>query len=376
MRFSLHLPRRPFTLALAAGLLSGALTPLDAAKVSVTPERRQRWHFEVGPSYWLGTRVRYGATAASEPSLTPKTDRLYDDGYNRVDASGNLGDGNFGPLASRTGFFGFASDSQVDLRAGTLALHQTRAAPGNYLANARPKVGPGLEIAVRRSFARDDDKRDWGFELALDLRRFRAEKAGAEAVNLRMLTDAYPLGGVVPQRAPYAGRFTPAPGDQRIGDTPVRSTSQVSGVVTGRRVLEGRSQLLRFGPWINLTKDTVVPFSDKEGDRWVFLVRGGLGLLRQRLQFVLDEQLQAPGVTGIPVVTASGSRQRTDLVGFAGIKFRRRLDEEWSLLGWADYISGSQLTVSGGERYVRFLTRDTVLVGLAVEYVPAAQSQK
>ena len=111
----------------------GLLSALLAASASAAESTTFRWRIEAGPSIWLKSRVAYGATTGSaDPATTPRTDRFYDDGFNRVDASGNTGDGGAGPLPSRTGFFGFSNDSQVDLRAGTLSLHKVGLGEGIY----------------------------------------------------------------------------------------------------------------------------------------------------------------------------------------------------------------------------------------------------
>jgi hypothetical protein len=126
-----------------------------------------RWRIEAGPSIWLKTRVAYGATASADPATTARTDRFYDDGFNRVDASGNLGDGSFGPLPSRTGFFGFTSDSQVDLRAGTLSLRKVGLGDGIYRDADDVAKRPAWNVSIRLSMVdMKADRRDWGVEAA------------------------------------------------------------------------------------------------------------------------------------------------------------------------------------------------------------------
>ena len=112
-----------------------------------------RWHLDVGPTYWTRTRLTYGANASVDPSTAAKTDRTYDDGFNKVDASGNLGDGTATGLASRTGNFGFISDSQVDLKAGTLALHRTSALDGIYRDAGNTAERPSWQVNLRLSLA-------------------------------------------------------------------------------------------------------------------------------------------------------------------------------------------------------------------------------
>lgn len=346
--------------SLLAGLALAATT-LGAAPAGAS---RARWHLEAGPSAWLNARVQFGASAAADPSLAPRTDRTYDDGFNRVDASGNVGDGAAGPLASRTGYFGFNNDAQVDLRAGTLALHRLSAASGGYLSERRTDVRPGGDVAARLSLASATAHCDWGLAAGLGWARFKESSSGAEAATLRLLTDAYPLGGVVPQRAPYAGRFSPLPGDQRIGDTPVRSLAAVAGTASGTHAFSARTTVARLGGWFEL-----VPARGGAGEaaRWSLLAQAGPALVATRASFSVDEQLQTSGSVAPARVTAGGSRRRTDLGGFAGLRLRRAFNDRTALVAWGDYLAGSRLTVPGGERTARLDLSQAFVVGLALE---------
>ena len=78
--------------------LATALGILGSAVLTAADSSTFRWRVDAGPSLWLNNRVTFGAYAGAEPSLAARTDRFYDDGYNRVDASNNLGDGAGGLL--------------------------------------------------------------------------------------------------------------------------------------------------------------------------------------------------------------------------------------------------------------------------------------
>lgn len=327
-----------------------------------------RWRLEAGPSIWLKTKVAYGATSSSDPAVTAKTDRIYDDGFNRVDSSGNLGDGAVGPLASRTGYFGFTSDSQVDLRAGTLALHRTTTGEGLYRDVGDTANRPAWHAALRLSLAKmKPDRRDWGLEGAVDWARFRDCASGPVSANVRVLTDTYALGGVVPQRAPYTGRFSPLPGDQRIGDTPSRSISSVAGTVNGTRTFDGRAVVLRGGFWWELIPSkTIEP--QREGDRWSVFLRGGLAIIQAKASFSVDEQAQAPGLPAGARVTAAGSRSRSDLGYFLGARARRSFSPQWAFLAGADFLSGYKLKAAQGDRYALLDLSRVWMLSIGLEY--------
>jgi hypothetical protein len=345
-----------------------------AADSASAARRPSRWQLQASANWWLGAKVQYGAAAALDPSAAAKTDRFYDDGFNRVDASGNLGDGSATGLPSRTGYFGFSSDSQVDLRAGTLALHQLRVAPGDYGAARNSRRPPGIDLAVRLSLAREDAKRDWGLELGVDWQKLRQTSGAPASANLRLLTDTYQLGGVVPQRAPYAGRFAPLPGDQRIGDVPARTITTVGGTLDGQRSFTSRITMVHLGPWIQLLGQNREPWH-RDAQRWSVDARAALALLSQKGEIKLSEQLRTSSLTPAAAVTASGSRSRDDLALLLGLRARRLLNERWSLGATIDYLGGSKFTVPGGARFARIDTTSILRVCAQITYTPAERTK-
>src|SRR5688572_8212550 len=99
----------------------------------------------------LNIKVSAGVATTPDPAFAPRSNRDYLDGFNRVDSSGNLGEGPPG-LASRTGNFGFVSDSQVDLPRGTLALHALNPGEEKYFdrSSRRGDVAPELQYRILR----------------------------------------------------------------------------------------------------------------------------------------------------------------------------------------------------------------------------------
>ncbi|MEY4939161.1 MAG: hypothetical protein RIQ93_896 [Verrucomicrobiota bacterium] len=355
----------PLSRITAAFLFVSVVAGLSAADAPAG-EKRSRWRIEAGPSLWFNTSIKYGATAGAGPSTAAKTDRIYDNGYNRVDASGNLGDGPGGLLASRTGYFGFTSDNQVDLRAGTLSLNQLQAA-GDYSPVYRPALRPGFDAALRYSLANDNTRRDWGIEVGYNYTRFKQASTGAITANLSLLTDTYALGGVVPQRAPYSGRFSPLPGDQRIGDVPTRTTGPVLGSVNGSRSFQGRTSLIRVGPWLELLPATRRA-PESESERWSVMARGGLAFLNTKASFQMEERLSGGGFVASAATTASASGRSSQVGYFLGARARRVVNERWAVLVWGDFLRGSEMTLASGNRYARFDATRSVVGGLALEF--------
>ena len=362
---------------LSTFLRLGVLVALGSGAALAAEPTTFRWRLEAGPSLWLKTKVAYGATGgATDPATTARTDRIYDDGFNRVDASANLGDAAGGPLASRTGYFGFVSDSQVDLRAGTLALRRTTAGEGLYRNAGDVAKRPAWHVSLRLSLADvKPDRRDWGLEGGVEWARFRDYSSGPVSDNVRVLTDTYPLGGVVPQRAPYTGRFSPLPGDQRIGDTPARSISSVAGNINGTHRFDGRVTVFRAGVWWELIPSTIAP-PQREGERWSLFLRGGAAFLQGKASFSVDEQAQAPGRQPGARVTAAGSRSRSDLGYFLGARARRTFSPHWALLAGADFLGGYKLKAAQGDRYAVLDLSKVWMLSIGLEYAWGDRERK
>jgi hypothetical protein len=89
---------------------------------------------------------------------------------------------------------------------------------------------------------------------------------------------------------------------------------------------------------------------------------------RTKASLQIYEVLKAQGFALTPAYTASATRSRDVLGWFAGPRARRTLGEHWAALIWADALSGSRVSVASGTRYARLDTRNTALVGLALEY--------
>ena len=226
---------------------------------------------------------------------------------------------------------------------------------------------PGFDLAIRRSLAKKDATHDWGLEVGADFASSSERTSGTGSIPLRVLTDTYQLGGVVPQPAPYSGRFSPLPGDQRIGDTPTRAITTATGTVTGTRAFKQNTTLFRLGAWIELLP-AKVGTPQSESDHWSVLVRGGPAYITTHGNFSLNEQIQLTGFVTPVAVSASADGSDSELCWFAGARVRRTFNENWALQGWGDYVHGSLFTLSGGVRTLTFDTRQSLLLGLALEY--------
>lgn len=282
-----------------------ALAPLPALAQA---ESDSEWN-HVGLNFRVGLNIkaRFNNIGASISAAQPGPatgggiDRTYDDGYVRVDASGNQG--------GLTWNWSYQNASQVPGN-NTLLMH---AASTASTTSEQDGDSPqwGFELNYQRDLGHAEWGR-WGFQVAFGYTDIDIRDSRLLATSSSLLTDAYSLGGITPPLAPYAGSFN-GPGPV-IGDTPTRSVSAGPGatVVTGSRKLEATLYDLRLGPFLEFP---VV-------DRLRLNFGGGLALGYADSTFSFAEAT----ATAAGTVTRSGSNSHSEaLVGAyaqAGLAYR------------------------------------------------------
>lgn len=305
----------------------------------------------------LSIKVSATMATASDPSLAPRSNRDYIDGFNRVDSSGNLGEGAPG-LASRTGNFGFTSDAQVDLSRGTLALHTLNPGEGKYFdrSSRRGDIAPELQYRILRERS---GSAAFGLEARAGRIDFDYSNSGPLAGTVRVLTDTYALGGVVPQPAPYMGAFNVQPGTQRIGDTPSRTIASAPATVQGERTFTAKGWLLRAGfVWQPL--DT---------SRVALQIHGGPALMNLKGTFRLNERWVTPGVPAL-TQTAEGSHREWLLGAYAGATVDVHLSARWNVFAGADVLHADTLSLPAAAGRAQFDFSRAILInaGLAFRF--------
>jgi hypothetical protein len=203
--------------------------------------------FTFGPR--VGFNVRAGfSSALTSPSALPGpatgggVDRTYDDGYVRVDSSGNA--------EGATWNWGYDQASQVVLEGDTLLLS---ALTGGGLTPEHEVTGDpyvGGELTYTR-YLFEWGRAYWGLELGGAFMPLEIKDDSALTGLLTSVTDAFSLGGVVPPAAPYRGTFE-GPGPV-IGDAPTRTTVDRQVSYAGEREIETMAIGLRLGPSLDVS---------------------------------------------------------------------------------------------------------------------------
>jgi len=305
-------------------------------------ERSQSRHqFGVQVPVWFNAKANFSARRATNPGPNdgnPATDRFYDDGFNRVDSTGNAVSP--APPANysfpRTSFFGYTSDAQATsipgvtpatdpdpgLTGGTLALHSVAINGGEYTRPFSQQPLPGIEFFYRYDWL---EKKKWSVDLEAGVSYQHAdwEQAGAVGATADVLTDIFGLGGVVlpAGTAPFSGLFANTiPGAPVIGSTPTRTETTVPATVTGQRNLRVDTLHLRLGPALEW----------RFAQRWRAhaLAGAAFGWSHSRFDFTDSVTVADPTVPTVSQ-TGSGSGGHTWVGVYTAVRLERQLFKKW-----------------------------------------------
>jgi opacity protein-like surface antigen len=344
-----------FLLAGSAGWSQPAVTNADenfpTVKLEPTaPVPKNR----IGIAYQMGLNMtvdfrRLGGLALSDPgpAIGTAVNRTYDNGYNRVDVSGNAG--------GLTWHWGY--ENQNSAQGDNLAL-QSYSTPANGLSkNREGDPQHGIEVFFQRELRRGKHWRlgaeaAFGYT-AISIRDDRTLKATAYRTN-----DTYGLGGVIPPLAPYHGTME-GPGPLIASEPSSRSVDVLarSATVTGEREINSDVFMIRLGPYLE------VPLMEKLS----LFGNAGLNLAVSHTEFKFRETVTiSDPINDINLVSSRrhGSGSQTDfLVGaYAGGGFEYALTERLTFIAGARYqAAGRSLTQKGGRQALLDLGSSIVL---------------
>lgn len=299
--------------------------------------------------------------AGPGPEMGGQVDRFYDDGYNRVDVSGNND--------NHTWFWGYKNPSQV--QGDTLVMHSTSArgaSPDDFTDDPQH----GFELTYNREIGHiGKSKSTWGFEggfgwMNIDIKDDRRLFGGA-----RTISDAFDLGGVNPNVPPqsseypgHAGTFEgPVPGQPGefplIGSIPNRTiTFDPNGsVITGARVFEANLFSFRVGPYVD------VPIAEK----WTISFSAGFAAALIDGDFEYDQQVTTIG--GATRQTGSGGNTEVLFGGYASASIRYAINERWGVFVSGQYMGLADCyTASARGQEIQLDFTKTIFVSAGVSF--------
>lgn len=224
----------------------------------------------------------------------------YDDGYNRVDSSGNTG---AGACNNCTWYWGYENSSQISADGRFLFLNSSTAATDVEADADVDDPSHGAELTYQREFGKVG-KLYWGLEAAFNWMSLTVEHDDDLRGDVTRLTDRYSLSTdgnppIIPPAPPYRGSFG-GPGAV-ISDIPIRSISRIPGaaLLQGNYDFDADIYGFRLGPYIEW------PFAEK----WSALFSGGLALASINSDFSFDERTT---IAGLGTQSSSGSDSDSD----------------------------------------------------------------
>jgi len=267
---------------------------------------------------------------------------FYDDGYVRVDESGNYG--------GQTWYWGYVSGSQIS---GNNILFHSSSANVGASRDVTDDPQYGVELVYNHEIGPlgGGSKCRWGMEVAfgwngVDIRDNKTLRA-----DLNQVTDAYAFApGTTPPAAPFNGPFQGP--SFTISDTPTRSFTTIPGgaTVSGFRDLQADVFAGRIGPYFEF------PLSS----RFQLTLSGGLAVGALYSDFAFRERINY----GANSVVRSGSRTDGDALfgGYAGANLNYKFDNRWNATFGAQFESlGTRSHSAGGHKYELDLTKSVYL---------------
>jgi hypothetical protein len=268
--------------------------------------------------------------------------RTYDDGYVKVDSSGNAG--------GQTWNWGFQNASQV--QGNSLVMHGASAASATGSRNDDPHGG--FDLAFGHCFGTAPGGR-WGLQAAFDFTQVSIHDNQPLSGSAALISDAYSLGGVTPPLAPYAGGFN-GPGPL-LGDTPTRTTSLETVLITGQRTLDAQVYALRAGPYYEFSI----------GSGWSGRLGGGLALTLADTQYSYSETIF---IGGGPGVNNAGSSEGASFQagGYLEGKLLYAVTSHMSLFAGAQFESLGTFTHTVGREQAQLDLSSAVNVMFGLEW--------
>lgn len=274
----------------------------------------------------------------------------YDDGYNRVDVTGNDHGLFFGSWN-----WGYQNPGQIS---GDSLVMRSASLAGTVGANNSGDPQHGFELRYGRELGRADKWRG-GVEGAFGFTDVRIQDNRPLAANVSVIRDTYALNGIIPPVAPYSGTFN-GPG-AIIVDAPERGTETLTGgaTINGWRRLDADLFAFKVGPYIE------VPLSR----RWTLDFRGGLAVVLVNSEFSYEETTT---ISGLGEHTSSAHGSGSDLLvgAYAGGDVSYSFSQAFAAFAGAQYQNVGEYSQNlNGRKAVLDLSKSIfVTIGLSYSY--------
>jgi hypothetical protein len=279
----------------------------------------------------------------------------YDDGFVRVDSTGNAG--------GTTWNWGNSNANQYDSAGGGTMPFSISNSLANGKASDEDDSAPGFEVFAYYDMGElpalnfGAGPARWGMKATFHYANIGIDNSGALGSGINTYTDSFDLDGVVPPQAPYTGSFNgPGPG---LSDSPTRSDATYSNgaTVTGNRDLDVNLFGLSVGPYLEL------PLTQ----RLTVNLEGGVGLAIVDGEYDFNSRTTIPG-TGTQTNRGRASETRVIPGVSAGLTALYRVTDVWSAYAGARYQYYSQFEIDAGDSEAELDFGNAFILSLGAVY--------
>lgn len=290
----------------------------------------------------------FAARTDPGPSFGGSVNRVYDDGFNRLDSSGNVG--------GMTWNWGYQNASQLPGN-DTVLMHSYSSPATAVSDNRTDDPQPGLDLSYDRELGRLAKKIKWGVGAGFNYTSTKIQDSSSLSAPGEMISDAFALGGITAPLSPYSGSFGNA--GPLISDSPARSvsTSPSGASITGERKLDANLYGIKLGPYLEY------PLSSK----FAVSLRGGFAAAYVDSEFQFNQVVSVSGIG-----TASGAGTGSDggwlAGGFVAAGVSYQLTRALDLAVGVEYQNLGTFSQKAGGAEARLNLRDCIFITLGLGY--------
>ena len=311
-----------------AGLEAG--TDLTSSKSAIEHQSNDnRWSVGVGYISMFNIKAKFsGLGGYSNPRLLQPlgggVDYEYDDGFVRVDSSGNLGGQTWNWVYDNAAQYNPAGTGSVQYSLANVRSDAT--------AEEDNEAAHGVEIHAAYDCGELDfdigglSKPRWGLKFSVSATGAEIDNRESTFATVRTVADTFNLGGVVPPQNPWTQGSFNGPGPL-ISDSPTRlTTDTANAAVLGHRDVDLFLSTAQAGAYLEL------PITE----RMHCELEAGITMALAYGEASFSSTTYAPNQA---IQTNSGSSHDTDLLpGFyLGASFVHEIDERFSVFGSLRY---------------------------------------
>jgi hypothetical protein len=282
------------------------------------------------------------------PDTGSVEERTYDNGFNRVDITGNNHGGVIG-----TWYWDYSDPSQIS--GGNLVVESTSASTsGSSTATDEPYLG--FEITYNRELGAKG-RVHYGIEGAFGFFNVSITDTDPLPGTTTVVTDSFSLDGQIPA-APPTGYTFEGP-HQVISSTPVRTVNTTAGTgVAGTRTVDSDVYGFRLGPYMDVDL----------GKDWYLTFSGGLAFAAVDSDFKLFESVSLPSGDAL----RAGNDGSTDWVfgGFVSGSLGYSITENLGLFVGGQYeaLGDVQENIGGKQMILHLGGAVSGLAGISVSF--------